>query len=137
MANARLIGKMLRVAADISSAYQQTNDLAESPAMSLPPSGSKVIQDSERLRNLEDRIDRLILIIQAMWTLVQEKTGLNDEDLMERVKYIDLLDGVEDNKRTQHIKKCPKCQRTMAPRHRRCLYCGQGLPQNTAFDKVT
>ena len=86
--------------------------------------------------SLEDRIDHLTLVNMAMWSLLQEKTGLTEQDLLDRVRQIDLQDGVEDGKARKQIAKCPKCGRTMSPRHRRCLYCGAGELNYTAFDSV-
>jgi hypothetical protein len=85
---------------------------------------------------LEERIDRLALVCMAMWSLMQDKTRVTEEELMERVKAIDLMDGVEDRKATRTVAKCSKCSRTMSPRHRRCLYCGADKLVQSAFDAV-
>ena len=86
------------------------------------------------IRDLEDRLDRLALACMAMWSLLQEKTKVTDEDLMERVKQIDLADGQEDGKLKLGISKCAKCGRVMSRRHTRCLYCGADKLDATAFD---
>lgn len=91
---------------------------------------------NREVASLEDRIDHLTLLNMAMWSLLQEKTGLTEQDLLDRVRQIDLQDGVEDGKARKQIAKCPKCGRTMSPRHRRCLYCGAGDLNYTAFDSV-
>ena len=85
---------------------------------------------------LEDRIDRLSLVCMAMWSLLQDKTNLTEEDLMARVKALDLMDGVEDGKATRTVSKCTKCNRVMAARHQRCLYCGAEKLTTSAFDTV-
>ncbi len=86
--------------------------------------------------HLEDRFERLSLVCMAMWSLIQDKTNLTEEDLMERVKLIDMMDGVEDGKATKGVRKCRKCGRTMNPRHRKCLYCGAAELASSAFDAV-
>jgi predicted Zn-ribbon and HTH transcriptional regulator len=86
------------------------------------------------IRELEDRLDRLTLACMAMWSLLQEKTKLTEEDLMERVKQIDLADGQEDGKLKLGVSKCAGCGRVMARRHLRCLYCGADKLNATAFD---
>jgi ribosomal protein S27AE len=47
-----------------------------------------------------------------------------------------LADGVEDGKITRMIQQCPRCQRVMSPRHKRCLYCGYAELQQSAFEKL-
>jgi ribosomal protein S27AE len=86
---------------------------------------------------LKDRLEKLSLVSLAMWSLIQDKTGLTEQDLMDRVRAIDLADGVADGKVTQTVSKCVKCGRTMSPRHRKCLYCGAAELKTSAFDDIT
>lgn len=86
--------------------------------------------------HLEDRIERLSLVCMAMWSLIQDKTQLTEADLLERVKMIDLMDGVEDGKAAKGVQKCHACQRVMSPRHRKCLYCGAQKLAQSAFDAI-
>ena len=79
----------------------------------------------------------LLCIGMFLLALVQEKTGLTEEELMERVKQIDLLDGKEDGRITPQVARCSNCGRVMNPRHTRCLYCGHEKLIITAFDAVT
>ncbi|QQE11863.1 hypothetical protein JD969_20695 [Planctomycetota bacterium] len=90
----------------------------------------------QKKKDLEDRIDRLSLVCMAMWSLLQDKTNLTEADLLERVRAIDLMDGVEDGKATKTISKCQSCGRTMSQRHQRCLYCGAEKLASSAFDKI-
>ena len=85
---------------------------------------------------LEDRLERLSLVCMAMWSLLQDKTKLSEEDLLERVKMIDLMDGVEDGKATRGAQKCHACNRVMSARHRKCLYCGAEKLAQSAFDAI-
>ena len=72
----------------------------------------------------------------AMWSIISEKTGVTEEQLIERVKQIDLMDGAADGKLKRQIAKCSACGRVMSPRHTKCLYCGAEKLQITAFDEV-
>jgi ribosomal protein L32 len=85
---------------------------------------------------LEDQLGRLAMVCEAMWELIQERTDLTEEDLITRVKEIDMRDGEADGKKTRQIAKCTRCGRTMHPRHRKCLYCGQEELKLSAFDGV-
>ena len=86
--------------------------------------------------DLERRLDKLTLICMAMWSFLSEKTGVTEDQLMERVKTIDLMDGVADGKLRRQVAKCAACGRVMSPRHTKCLYCGADRLQITAFDDV-
>lgn len=108
-------------------------DSSSRPKTSGTPSGAA---DASDLRYLEDRVDRLSLICMAMWSLLQDKTRLTEQDLMERVKLLDLMDGKEDGKASRTVSQCTKCDRPMNPRHKKCIYCGHGKLIQSAFDAL-
>ena len=86
---------------------------------------------------LEDRFERLSLVCMAMWSLLQDKTGVTEAELLDRVKTLDLMDGRLDGKATKvGVVKCSKCDRPMSERHLRCIYCGAEKPAGSAFDRV-
>jgi len=86
---------------------------------------------------LEDRFERLSLVCMAMWSLLQDKTGATEADLLERVQTIDLMDGRIDGKATKvGVVKCVKCDRPMSDRHLKCIYCGAEKRASSAFDRV-
>ena len=97
----------------------------------------KATDFQERVRGLEDRIDRMLLTNMALWTLLRDTMGLTDQDLVARVQKLDLEDGVADGKVTRSAPTtCPRCQRTFSPRHRRCLYCGHETSSPKPFDRA-
>ena len=74
----------------------------------------------------EKEVARLALITQAMWTLVKERTGLTDDDLMAAMAELDLADGRADGrKRPAGPIDCPKCGRTNSRNRDFCIYCGE------------
>jgi predicted Zn-ribbon and HTH transcriptional regulator len=85
---------------------------------------------------LGENFDRLTLICRAMWELMREQTNLTEEDLMKKVKEIDLSDGSLDGKVRTPPQKCSKCGRTVSKRHMRCIYCGAESLAGTAFDSI-
>lgn len=89
---------------------------------------------TEELASLNRRLDRLTLICHALWTLLQDKTGLREEDLAARVKMIDMLDGKQDGRRRPTVAQCPRCQRAIAARAQKCVFCGTARPTATIFD---
>lgn len=85
---------------------------------------------------VEQRVDQLLLVVQAMWTLLQEKTGLTDAELMARVTELDARDGTADGRVTRPPVKCAKCGAMVARKFNRCLFCGEPYAAGSAFDTV-
>ena len=97
--------------------------------------GSATARDAQsKAVHLENRLDKLTLICQALWELLKERGELTEEDLAAKVREIDLRDGVADGKISKQIKRCPKCDRVMSQRHEKCMYCGAVNLQVTPFD---
>lgn len=87
---------------------------------------------SENLRgmisDLEERIERLSLICEGMWTLLRDRTEISEEDLKETVTRLDMEDGVLDGKRGPKKTRCPDCDAVISNKFNRCLYCGYRMP---------
>lgn len=78
---------------------------------------------------LRQSIEKLALVNAAMWSLLQEKAHLKDDDLANRMQQIDMMDGVADGRITpQKAMICGKCQRPLSRTHERCMYCGAYNP---------
>lgn len=73
---------------------------------------------------LEQRVDQLLLANTAVWSLVKARLGLTEEELLERVRELDLTDGKVDGKMKQPARKCTGCSRVVAAHRARCIYCG-------------
>ena len=82
------------------------------------------------------QLDRLGLVCRAMWTLLQERTGLTERELLERVTELDLRDGVPDGKYTRPPVDCAKCGSKVSRKFGRCLFCGTPYTEGSAFDTV-
>jgi hypothetical protein len=85
---------------------------------------------------LENRIDKLTLICQSMWSLIQDKTDLTETDLLKRVTDIDLQDGKLDGKYARPIVKCKKCDSAISHQFRKCLFCGEEYTEGDVFSTV-
>jgi len=97
---------------------------------------SKAAEAKRDVQDLDNRVDKLTLACMAMWELLKEKTGLTEEDLMERIRQIDLSDGRADGKVQKQISRCPKCDHVMSARHQKCMYCGATKLDANAFDSA-
>ena len=90
-----------------------------------------------RTAELAEQVDKLTIICAAMWELLQEKTGLSEQQLADRMAEIDLRDGTADGKITATARTCGKCGRRVAMRHMRCLYCGEPVQVESVFETLT
>ena len=76
-------------------------------------------------QNVGAELDRLEMILEALWLLLKEKTGVTDEELVERIRQVDMADGKLDGKSKPNATfDCLECGRTVSRRNLRCLYCG-------------
>jgi hypothetical protein len=73
--------------------------------------------------DVNERVDRLILVVDAMWSLLKD-SGWTDEQLQERLRQIDLVDGVEDGRRTPKPTRCGKCHSMVEVGRSTCAFCG-------------
>jgi hypothetical protein len=91
---------------------------------------------SQRAAELEQQVERLTLACAAMWELLQSKTGLTEDQLIDRITQIDTRDGVSDARITQAVRPCCKCRRPVPARRSRCLYCGAAQPSDGVFSSI-
>ena len=85
-------------------------------------------QDSLRIKHLEQRIDKLYLIVEALWLLTKEKYNIDDEKLTELIVAIDMKDGRRDGKvAPKGPLTCQKCGKVNSRKHLYCIYCGAFL----------
>ena len=88
----------------------------------------RTAQDAQsRAIQLEARCDRALLVCEALWTILRDKLGVTEEELVDRVNQVDLSDGKLDGKVRHPASDCPKCRRKVARRSPRCVYCGYAL----------
>ena len=84
----------------------------------------------EEVLELRARCDKALLLCEAIWSFLQDELGVTEEQLMERIREIDLQDGTEDGKVRRPPESCAQCGRPVTRRHPRCLYCGAPLTQD-------
>ena len=87
----------------------------------------RVSEAEMRLYAIERRADKALLLCETLWTLLREKLSLSDEELLERVKNVDMTDGRLDGRVRRPPVDCPNCRRANAARLARCAYCGNPL----------
>ena len=84
---------------------------------------------------LRQDIEKLYMLIEALWAIVKESTGLKDEDLVKLVHEIDLQDGKLDgrNSANAEVRKCSQCGRTLLQGQSKCSYCGTDFADDALF----
>ncbi len=83
--------------------------------------------NSERIRKLESKLTNLSLVTEALWTLLNKRTKLTDEDLAASIQ------EVIQTRRTREESKltCVKCKMQNSINHKKCMYCGGELLGHT------
>lgn len=96
---------------------------------------------SEARRALSDveamklEIERLLLITESLWTILKEKHGYEDNELIRRITEVDIRDGRLDGKlASAPPEQCPHCNRTLIRKRPFCMYCGKPVAANP-FDR--
>ena len=70
-------------------------------------------------------IERMLMISEALWSILKEKHGYTDEELYRRVADIDLKDGKLDGRvKPKPPNSCSHCDRKLTKNRMVCLYCG-------------
>ncbi len=103
----------------------------------LPPEQKRPERDAfERdYVAIQERTDRLVLVTQAMWTLVSEKMGVTHADLVKRMADLDASDGTVDGRVTAPPVKC-SCGAMVCRKFNRCLFCGKVYEPGSTFDEL-
>jgi hypothetical protein len=81
---------------------------------------------------LEADVERLLMITEALWTMLKEQHGYTDSDLIKRVAAIDMRDGKLDGRVADQEGPltCPQCSRTLIGNRPVCLYCGKPVARD-------
>lgn len=97
-----------------------------SPSSVSSADARMIVEDSTK--SLELRIQALELTCAALWTILKEKNGYTDDELMRAIHEVDARDGVIDGKISQSARICPHCNRKVLTRNpTKCAWCGGDL----------
>lgn len=92
----------------------------------------KALENQENAK-LIDIINNLLIKNQTMWELVKDKTGLTDEDFLNKLKDIDMRDGSLNGKISVSLLNCNKCGKINNSTRDNCIYCGGELENSFIF----
>lgn len=97
-----------------------SDDLASGRTRSREP--------SDQIEELKADVERLLLVTEALWKIVQEKHGLDDKELLKQITLLDMADGKLDARKPKSPPKlCPKCQRALSKRRPKCMFCSEPI----------
>lgn len=82
---------------------------------------------ARRSDDLEGRLDRTSLVIEAMWSLLED-AGYSRLDLTDRIQEIDGMDGMVDGRSTPQRQPCGSCGAAVAASAPTCQFCGAENP---------
>lgn len=83
-----------------------------------------------QVTDLQQRLDRLTLVTQALFTVLEDRYNVTEADVTNQMEVI------AATYRAQTVRKmiCPACGHEAAPRHGKCIYCGAQLGADSPFD---
>lgn len=82
----------------------------------------------DQVWRLEDRIERLLLITDALWELASGPLGLTDEQLAAKVHELDAESGQVDGRRARTASRCGSCGAAIQLGRATCVFCGAAAP---------
>lgn len=95
-----------------------------------PPS-TPARSESSEVTELRADVERLYFITEALWRILREKQGLDEQEIIRQIAAIDMEDGKLDGRKApQPPQPCPKCGRTLAKQRVKCMYCGEFIVNN-------
>lgn len=76
-------------------------------------------------------VERLYFITEALWRILKEKNGVDDNEIIRQIAMIDMEDGKLDGRKAKlPPQQCPKCNRTLAKQRTKCMFCGELIAVN-------
>lgn len=88
---------------------------------------------NREVAELRFQLDRLQMICEAMWTVVKQRVGVEDADLLALMEVIDLRDGRLDGRTRPVTAECSRCGKVVSVRTGVCLYCGLRQSEQSVF----
>ncbi|MGI9599252.1 MAG: hypothetical protein ACR2QK_24020 [Acidimicrobiales bacterium] len=107
----------------------------------IPETELRPPRQPSRVEQLEDRVERLSVVCEAMWDMLSQEVGLELEQLAARVEEMSPVDGPEQQQTEQRrrplrrtgdkqkdaqdpeSRTCPDCGEAMTAESKVCLFC--------------
>lgn len=103
----------------------QQNATIASARSAATDAKSTARQSQEEINALNWKVERLLMITEALWRHLKKAENLEDSYLENLVNEIDAEDGQLDGKVSASPPvMCPNCERPTSKNLRKCIYCG-------------
>ena len=96
---------------------------AQASAFARSAGSADALTSTRKLNDVDDRIDRLLLLVEAMWALLKEQ-GFTDQQLADKLVELDQGDGSVDGMRSRKPSDCRSCGSKIAAGLGACQFCG-------------
>jgi len=100
------------------------------PDASAIAAQAKADRVASDLKFLAARLEKAMMICEALWIIIREKLDLDDDLLEKAVRAVDLQDGKLDGKVVREVLTCPACGRKVGRNRIACIYCGAEIKGN-------
>jgi hypothetical protein len=80
-------------------------------------SGGELIELMAVVKQLQARVDRHALVIQALKDMLLARDEFSEDEFAERLEFAAAQKAEGKN--------CRKCGKAMSAKHKRCMYCGE------------
>ena len=107
------------------SMCERASARASSLARSMEVAQSSMRTD--RLEQLNEKIDNVGVIIKAMWELLEEQ-GMTADQLMDKIEAIQAKERAEAEDGIPNATRCTSCDSMVAFGLPKCQYCGAVMP---------
>jgi hypothetical protein len=104
-----------------------SNTASRAASLARSAAASDLSVHSNRVEDLNERIDELALVLRGMWALLEEQ-GFTNDRLLAKLEELDHSDGTPDGRVKKEPSTCPACEAKVPPGLARCQYCGADVP---------
>lgn len=105
--------------------------VAREAGMAANRASATANQARSQVELMQADIEKLLMITEALWSILRDEHGYSDDQLVQKVQEIDMRDGRLDGKvAKQQPSTCPQCGRAMSARRSFCVFCGTASTEN-------
>jgi hypothetical protein len=104
--------------------YMELLHTDESPVEKSPLKSRSITGMEERLLEVEDRVNKLLLVNAALYDIIKDKLNLTDDDIAYKINELNDKNFLREQKTDQYVRKCRKCGKNLIQRRTICVYCG-------------
>ena len=86
--------------------------------------------------SVQRRLDVMTLANQALFEILRDRLGIEEEEVILRMAEIDARDGKKDGKISPRVLSCMRCGKKVSTTRQRCMYCAELVTKGHLFEKL-